>query len=261
MTFGRTCLLGSFLLFGGGRGLLHADGIRQAGAFTCAPGWCEEFELESTDRLPGAHGRAALSKLSAGTAIDVALSGVKPATLFGGDYNTYVLWAVAPGNRMENVGEFVLDGSRSRLKASTALESFALVVTAEPHFLVERPSSFVVLQSETGEIETTINYSVVEGVYYFERGSLDGVKSARGIVHTGVKQALTAVRLAQRMDAGRLAKPEIEEAERALDCTIDQLRQGRGKSEVETLARRTVRLAVAAHNLALARAFQNARVK
>jgi hypothetical protein len=167
---------------------------------------------------------------------------------------------VAPGIRVENIGEFLLNGSRSRLIASTALESFAVVVTAEPHFLVVSPSSFVVLQSRAESVENTINYSVVEGVYFFERGQLDGVKSARGIVHTGAKQALTAVRLAQRMDAAELARPELEEAERALDRTFDQLHRG-NRSEVEALARDTVRLAVAARNIALQRAIQNARVR
>lgn len=262
MTFGRTFLLGFLLYFCGANCSLHAEAMRQAGAVVCAPGMHEKVELDSADRIPGAHGLVKIERNQSGTAIDVGLGGMKPATSFGGDYNTYILWAVSPDDRIENLGEFTLNGTQSRLHASTNLETFALLVTAEPHFLVSAPSPFVVLESKPKNEESgMVSYQVMEGIYYFERGSLDNTTHARGVVLTGVKQALTAVRLAQRAGARELANEELVEAEHALNITLDLLHQGKDRNEIEALARETVRLAVAVQNLALARAFQNARVQ
>src|SRR5262245_13296097 len=137
MTIGRTFLLGFFLQFCGASSFLHAEATQEAGAVTCAPGRCGKIVLDSTDRAPGAHGLAKLSRQDAMTAIDVELRGLKPATLFGGDYNTYVLWAASPDSRIENLGEVILNGTHGSVQASTVFDAFAILITAEPHFLVE----------------------------------------------------------------------------------------------------------------------------
>jgi hypothetical protein len=74
-----------------------------------------------------------------------------------------------------------------------------------------------------------------------------------------VKQALTAVRLAQRAGAGELANQELREAERSLELTLDFSRRGEDSDEIDALAQETLRLAVSARRVALARTSQNAR--
>jgi hypothetical protein len=186
---------------------------------------------------------------------------MRPATLFGGDYNTYILWVASPDDRIENIGEFVLNGTHGRVQASTSLETFAILITAEPHFLVEKPSPFVVLLTEPQQSGTAVSYRVQEGTYNFERTTLHGLKHARGPVFTAVKQARVAVRLAERAGALEFAQPELIEAERALDVTFTRLQEGGDREEIEALARNTVRLAAGAQSLALGRAFQNASVQ
>jgi hypothetical protein len=186
---------------------------------------------------------------------------MKPASLVGGDYNTYVLWVVPPGGRAENLGELQLDGERAALAASTDATSFAVLVTAEPHFLVSAPSAFVVLENRPARQAPGIRYQLLEGVYNFERSSLDDVKPAKGRVHTEVKQAFTAVRLAQRAGAARLAPEELNEAQRALDETFDLWRRRVDRMEIATQAHETVRLALTAQRLAEDRAFLGARVQ
>jgi len=217
--------------------------------------------LDSTDRAPGAHGLAKLARRDATTTIDVELRGMRPATLFGGDYNTYVLWVASANDRIENIGEVVLDGTQASVHASTGLETFAILITAEPHFLVETPSPFAVLLTTPQKSGATVSYQVQEGIYNFERAGLHGVKHARGPVFTAVKQARTAVRLARRSGAMEFAQPELMEAEHALDVTFNRLHEGGDQNEIEALARNTVRLAVGAQTLALGRAFQNASVE
>jgi len=261
MAIGRTFLLGFFLQFCGAASSLHAEAMHEAGAVTCASGRCGKIMLDSTDRAPGAHGLARIARHDATTMIDVELRGMEPATLFGGDYNTYVLWVASAGDRIENIGEFVLNGTQGSVHASTGLETFAILVTAEPHFLVEKPSPFVVLLTIPQKGGATVSYRAQEGLYNFERAGLQGVTHARGPVFTAVKQARTAVRLAQRAGALELAQPELLQAEHALDVTFERLRGGGNRDEIEALARNTVRLAVGAQTLALGRAFQNARVE
>jgi hypothetical protein len=261
MTIGRAFLLGFFLQFSGAGSFLHAEAMHEAGAVTCAPGKCGKVELDSTDRAPGAHGQARISRQDTTTTIDVELRGIQPATLFGGDYNTYILWVASTDDRVENIGEFELNGDQGSVHASTSLETFAILVTAEPHFLVERPSPFAVLLTSPQKGGAIVRYRVQQGMYNFERSDLRGVQSASGPVFTAVKQARTAVRLAHRAGALKLAPSELMEAERALDGTFDCLHKGGNRNEIESLARQTVRLAVGAQTLALERSFSNARVE
>jgi len=194
------------------------------------------------------------------TTVAAEVDGMKPATLFGGDYNTYVLWVVSPDGRIVNLGELMLEGTRSQLQATTNLSTFAIFVTAEPHYLVANPSAFVVLENKPGKEGSTVRYPVLQGIYYFERGSLEDVREAKGKVHTEVKQAFTAVRLAQRARANVLAKDELRQAEHALDETVRLFHLRADQNEIIAQARQTVRLAVAAQNLAEDRALLGARV-
>jgi hypothetical protein len=151
---------------------------------------------------------------------------------------------------MINMGELVLKGSRSQLQAATDLESFAISVTAEPHYLVTTPSAFVVLENEPARDRTIVRYPVLEGVYYFQRGSLDNVKEAKGVVRTEVQQAFSAFRLAQRAGAKEAAAREFKEAERSLDELFGLVKRGIDWSEIVAQARETIRLAVIAQRLA-----------
>jgi hypothetical protein len=238
-----------------------ADAMREASAVTCRQGISERVPLRSTDRLARASGEARVERQGDTTTIELTLDHMKPALLFGGDYNTYVLWVVSPGGQVENLGELVLEGDRSQLRAATATTSMALLVTAEPHYLVQAPSSFIVLESEPRPEATTILFPVIKGVYNFERATLDGVKSARGSVHTELHQAFTSFRLAQRANAYKLAPREFADAERALDETFNLSRLGMNRIEIGAQARETIRLAVAAQRLAEERAFQQARLQ
>ena len=47
-----------------------------------------------------------------------------------------------------NLGEVLVgDNSRSKLTATTDLQAFALIVTAEPYYAVRQPSNVVVLEN------------------------------------------------------------------------------------------------------------------
>src|SRR4029453_564991 len=79
--------------------------------------------------------------------IDISIENMIPAFNYGGDYTTYVLWAITPAGQVDNLGEFRLSGSSARLKAAPPYQTFALIITAEPHYLVKLPSRQVVLEN------------------------------------------------------------------------------------------------------------------
>jgi hypothetical protein len=248
-------------VFACGTAVLCRDATRETSAITALQGTTTKVQLRSTERLPGAAGEAKVERKGGTTEVEVRLDAMKPASLFGGDYNTYVLWVVPPGGRAENLGELQLDSDRATLAASTEATSFALLVTAEPHFMVSTPSAFVVLENRAAPQSRAVRYQLLEGVYNFERSRLDDVKPAKGKVHTEVKQAFIAVRLAQRAGAVHLAPEELNEAQRALDETFDLSRRRVDRMEIAAQAHETIRLALAAQRLAEDRAFLGARVQ
>ena len=145
----RVCLeFFVFLLFACSTAVLCRDAARETSAISVRSGVAERIHLRSTDRLPDAAGEARVERKGGMTEIELNLDSLKPASLFGGDYNTYVLWVVPPRGPVENHGQLQLEGNQSRLHASTEATAFALLVTAEPHFLVTAPSAFVILENE-----------------------------------------------------------------------------------------------------------------
>src|SRR4029079_13092658 len=104
--------------------------------------------------------------------IEVEFDELEPATRFGPEYLTYVMWAVTPEGRAINLGEVILNGSESKLDVTTDMQAFGLIVTAEPYFAVRQPSNVVVLENvirpdTRGSIDTvSAKYELLErGVY------------------------------------------------------------------------------------------------
>jgi len=217
------------------------------------------LSLRSTDRLPKASGAATVERKGGTTELEVELESMKPASLFGGDYNTYVLWVVPPAGGPVNSGELLLDGGSSSLRASAPVSDFAILVTAEPHYLVAAPSAFVVLEHIPEGWEPPIHDALIRGVYYFERYSLDDARKARGKVHSDVRQAYTAVRLAKRAGADALAAEELTLAQQALKQTIALSNERKDRTQIAAQARETIELAIAAQRLAQDRASLDAR--
>jgi outer membrane protein OmpA-like peptidoglycan-associated protein len=230
-------------------------------AFTFTEGRTVKVRLQGTDRLPGAQGEARIERKRGRTEIEIRLRDMKSALLFGGDYNTYVLWTVSPEGLVYNSGEFILRGSNSELNASSPLLTFGLFVSAEPHFLVDVPSRFLVLEvvrdsQDAAAPLPVIPYREVDRGYTALRETLANEQQTQGEFRVDRQQAMTAVALAERAEAERHAPQELTQARDALRRTIAAM--GRDPEEISVLAHHTVRLAVEARRLALERARQSA---
>jgi outer membrane protein OmpA-like peptidoglycan-associated protein len=104
-------------------------------------------DFRGTALLPKARGEAKVESKQGYIEVEVEFDELTPATKFGPEYLTYVMWAITPEGRATNLGEVLLNGSESKLNVTTELQAFGLVVTAEPYFAVSQPSDVVVMEN------------------------------------------------------------------------------------------------------------------
>src|ERR1700679_621292 len=103
--------------------------------------------FQGSPLLPFAKGQAKVAGKVGRIQINAQFSKLEPAQKFGNEYLTYVLWAITPEGKSNNLGEILLDGDKSKIDVTTSLQTFGLIVTAEPYFAVGQPSNVVVLQN------------------------------------------------------------------------------------------------------------------
>ena len=103
------------------------------------------IDFAGTPLMPKAKGSAKVAGDKGAIKIDADFDHLQPATTFGREYLTYVLWAITPEGRATNLGELQVKDDSGRLHVSTELQAFAMIVTAEPYFAVTQPSDAVVM--------------------------------------------------------------------------------------------------------------------
>jgi len=107
-----------------------------------------EVDLAGTALLPSADGKAKVRSKRGTMEVEADFGDLQSPTTFGAEYLTYVMWAISPEGHAVNLGEVLIGGNdRSKLTATTNLQAFALIVTAEPYFAVRQPSDVVVLEN------------------------------------------------------------------------------------------------------------------
>src|SRR6202521_3517999 len=105
------------------------------------------IDFRGTSLMPDAKGEAIVNSKQGRIEINARMEHLSPATQYGPEYLTYVLWAVTPEGRPKNLGEVLLNGNNSKLDVTTDLQTFGLIVTAEPYFAVTQPSDVVVMEN------------------------------------------------------------------------------------------------------------------
>jgi outer membrane protein OmpA-like peptidoglycan-associated protein len=105
------------------------------------------IDFKGTVLLADAKGSAKIKSKAGATEIDAQFENLPSATRFGPEYLTYVLWAISPEGRPANLGELIVKNGKSDLKVTEPLQSFGLIVTAEPYFAVSAPGNVVILEN------------------------------------------------------------------------------------------------------------------
>jgi outer membrane protein OmpA-like peptidoglycan-associated protein len=178
-----------------------------------------KVDFAGTDLMPSANGEAKVDSKRGSIEIDAEFGNLQRPTTFGNEYLTYILWAISPEGRAVNLGEILLGGNhRSKVRVTTDLQAFALIVTAEPYYAVRQPSNVVILENIVRE-ETKGTTEAVNAKYeLMERG---------GYIPTGYKfdpvvlnarlpleffEARNALRIAQSEGAEQYAPDSYKHA-------------------------------------------------
>ena len=214
--------------------------------------------FQATELLPGSSGEAKVEAKKTNVAIDAKFQGMEDATKFGLEYLTYVLWAVSPEGRAVNLGELALDHSNAHLKAITDLQTFGLIVTAEPYSAVSQPGNMVVMESIVPENvaqgeEISAKYELVgRGTYSANNERIQN--AIFGIDRTTPLQlfeARNALRIAHIAAGDKYANSILAKADEQLKQAEDAYRQKQGKTAVESAARETAQTAEEARVMAV----------
>lgn len=108
-----------------------------------------KIDFRGTVLLPDAKGDATVQSRRGRTEIEARFDNLLAPTRFGPQFLTYVLWALSPEGSVHNLGEIVPDSdNRGRLRVTTDLQTFGLIVTAEPYASVAQPSDVVTLKNQ-----------------------------------------------------------------------------------------------------------------
>jgi len=177
------------------------------------------LDFAGTNLMPSANGEAKVNSKRGSIEIDAEFGGLQRPTSFGNEYLTYILWAISPEGRAVNLGEVLVgDNHRSKLRVTTDLQAFALVVTAEPYYAVRQPSNVVVLENVVRESTKGTTEAVNANYELMERG---------GYIPTGYKfdpvvlnarlpleffEARNALRIAQSEGAEQYASDSYQHA-------------------------------------------------
>jgi outer membrane protein OmpA-like peptidoglycan-associated protein len=203
--------------------------------------------LHGTDLMAQATGEAKVENKGNRVEIEARFENIEDATKFGLEYLTYVLWAVSPEGRAVNLGEVEVKHGSAQVKAITDMQTFGLVVTAEPYFAVSQPGDEVVLENAggAGGEEITATYSLLaRGVYSSSNTKIDN--AIFGIdrrTPTELFEARNAVRIANNANAGKYAADVMAKANQQLQAAEDSYRQKRDSKIVISMARDAVQTA------------------
>ena len=220
-------------------------------------GGSTKVDFQGSDLLQRASGEAKVEGKKTNFEIDAKFQGVEDATKFGLEYLTYVLWAVSPQGRPVNLGELTLDkNGNAHVKAFTDLQTFAMVVTAEPYFAVTQPGNMVVMES----IATSSASENIDAKYELvARGTYSSTNSHINDAIFGIDpntprelfEARNAVRIAHVAEADKYASAILSKAGQQLMRTEDLYRQKTKKDVVEAAAKEATETAEEARLMAV----------
>src|SRR5262245_45254371 len=181
-------------------------------------------DFRGTPLLPDARGEAKVESKQGYIEIEVEFDDLQPATRFGTEYLTYVMWAITPEGRSTNLGEVLLNGTKSKLNVTTELQAFGLIVTAEPYFAVSHPSDIVVMENfvrndTLGKVEEiSAKYELLQRGEYVLHAPPSELKPIPLDKNTPLElyEARNAIRIARWANADKDASDSFAKAEKLL---------------------------------------------
>jgi len=221
-------------------------------------------KFRGTTLLPRLKGEAKVKRAGRrGTRVELSVEDLPRASELGGIYTTYVLWAISPDGHVDNLGEIKRGGSvfvDSKIDVTTPLQTFALILTAEPHFLMKVPSRMVVLENlppqkpNGSQVETVDVRYIGNSSDYFRTARVPEIADAdyrqTPVSLLGARQAIS---LAKYAGASGDAPSELQTAEDHLQAAEKAWRMNQPLAEVDLEARKATSAGQHAEEVAAAR--------
>src|SRR6476619_5817809 len=217
-----------------------------------------KIDFRGTELLPQARGEAKVESKQGYIEIEVEFDGLQPATKNGAEYLTYVLWAITPEGRTANLGEILLNGTKSKLDVTTELQVFGLVVTAEPYFSVTRPSDLIVMENVV-RADTKGKIEEIDAKYeLLQRGQYQRLSNPLALkidskLPLELYDARNAVQIARAVGAERFAAETFQKAEKSLSQAETHQERKAGRKPVVAAAREAVQMAEDSRAIAVKR--------
>jgi outer membrane protein OmpA-like peptidoglycan-associated protein len=191
-------------------------------------GGSAKVTLAGTKLMSSASGEAKVEAKNNRMEIEAKFDRVEDATKFGLEYLTYVFWVVSPQGRAENLGEITVKNGMAEIKADTDMQTFGMIVTAEPYFAVTQPGNMVVLENSfsslpSGKVEN------IDATY-----ELLG-PGAYSSSNTKIDNAI--LRIARNANADKYAPTAWAKAQQQLLAAEDTYRQKRDRKLIDSAAK------------------------
>jgi outer membrane protein OmpA-like peptidoglycan-associated protein len=219
-----------------------------------------KVDFRGTALLPEAIGSADVQSKQGTIKVDANFKHMAPANRFGPEYMTYVLWAISPEGRAINLGEVLPDNNgNSKLQVTSDLQSFGMIVTAEPHFAVTRPSDAVVMENfvtndtngtieevdakyellKRGEFAANANQAELRPIIFDDKTPIE------------IYEARNAVRIARWAGAAQFAPESLRKAELDLQNAESFLAHKGNRKDMITDAREAAQMAEDAREITI----------
>ena len=225
-----------------------------------------KIDFRGTVLAPGTHGNATVEAKAGAVGIHAKFAGLDSPAKFGAQYLTYVLWAISPEGQTERLGEIITNHSDdAKLDVTTSLQTFGLLITAEPYFAVTKPGPVVVMENvlrpdTVGASEQVSakyellpraeNYTVNLSPDAKNSGSGPMVSQREYEATLALYQARNAIQIARAEGIDSRARETLEKAEH-LEQEAEQIPNRKANSErVISLARQAAQTAEDARNIA-----------
>ncbi len=226
-------------------------------------------DFQGTVLLPRAKGNATVESKAGRVEVAAEFDRLEPASRFGPEYLTYVLWAITPEGHAKNLGELVTDaGNDAHVRVTTDLQTFGMIVTAEPYSAVRQPSNVVVMENEVrkdtmGHIEMVqAKYELLPRGHYTYTVPRDVTAAASNAQKLPmdryeslleVYQAQNAVQIARSQGADQYAADTLARAEADLRQAREWYDRKVDRSTIVTRARQAAQFAEDARTIAVQR--------
>jgi len=219
-------------------------------------------DFHGTDLMPQVSGHAKVDGKAGRLAISAEFTHLPAAVSLGGQFLTYVLWAITPDGRAVNLGEVTPgDNGKDKIDVTTDLQAFGLILTAEPYYSVTHPSNKVVAENiipqgvKGFEEPIDAKFDVLEGAQYTIDVPAEQLPSSQASpkVPLDLLEARNAVAIAKAAGAQQYAPDSLTKSEDMLQRAEDYYQRKQGRTPIGTAARGATQMAEDARVLTLRR--------